>query len=70
VVLAVRRTAAPTVARRMVFLTGGAFTPAARSFMDRIENERVDKPFDPQKLRDQVRGWVAKARGQEPGQAA
>ena len=63
-------TAAPTVAQRMVFLTGGAFTPAARSFMDRIENERVDKPFDPQKLREQVRAWVAMARGQEPGQAA
>ncbi len=63
-------TAAPTVAQRMVFLTGGAFTPAARSFMDRVENERVDKPFDPQKLREQVRVWVAKARGQEPGQAA
>jgi ligand-binding sensor domain-containing protein/signal transduction histidine kinase/CheY-like chemotaxis protein len=61
--------AVPAVARRMVFLTGGAFTPAARAFMDRVENERVDKPFDPQKLREQVREWVAKARA-GAGQAA
>jgi DNA-binding NtrC family response regulator len=60
----------PEVARRMVFVTGGAFTPAARAFMDRVENARVDKPFDPQKLREQVRGWVAKVRGGESGQAA
>ncbi|QRN98101.1 response regulator [Archangium violaceum] len=62
--------AAPEVARRMVFLTGGAFTPAARAFMDQVQNARVDKPFDPQKLREQVRDWVAKARTVEPGQAA
>ncbi len=61
--------AVPAVARRMVFLTGGAFTPAARAFMDRVENERVDKPFDPQKLREQVREWVVKARA-GAGQAA
>jgi ligand-binding sensor domain-containing protein/signal transduction histidine kinase/CheY-like chemotaxis protein len=61
--------AVPAVAKRMVFLTGGAFTPAARAFMDRVENERVDKPFDPQKLREQVRDWVLKARGGS-GQAA
>ncbi|WNG51517.1 response regulator [Archangium minus] len=62
--------AAPGVARRMVFVTGGAFTPAARAFMDTVQNARVDKPFDPQKLREQVREWVAKARSAEPGQAA
>jgi CheY-like chemotaxis protein len=61
---------APEVARRMVFLTGGAFTPAARAFMDQVQNARVDKPFDPQKLREQVREWVTKARTVEPGQAA
>lgn len=61
---------APAVARRMVFVTGGAFTPAARTFMDTVQNARVDKPFDPQKLREQVREWVAKARSLEPGQAA
>ncbi|WP_160174577.1 two-component regulator propeller domain-containing protein [Archangium violaceum] len=61
---------APTVAGRMVFVTGGAFTPAARAFMETVQNARVDKPFDPQQLREQVRDWVAKARGGGPGQAA
>jgi CheY-like chemotaxis protein len=61
---------APGVARRMVFVTGGAFTPAARTFMDTVQNARVDKPFDPQKLREQVREWVAQVRGGGPGQAA
>jgi ligand-binding sensor domain-containing protein/signal transduction histidine kinase/CheY-like chemotaxis protein len=61
--------AAPAVARRMVFITGGAFTPAAREFLERVENPRVEKPFDSAKLREQVRAWVLKARS-EPGQAA
>lgn len=61
---------APGVARRMVFVTGGAFTPAARAFMDQVKNARVDKPFDSQQLREQVREWVVKARTLEPGQAA
>jgi signal transduction histidine kinase/CheY-like chemotaxis protein len=61
--------AAPAVARRMVFITGGAFTQSAREFLERVENARVEKPFEPQKLREQVRDWVAKSRG-EAGQAA
>jgi ligand-binding sensor domain-containing protein/signal transduction histidine kinase/CheY-like chemotaxis protein len=61
--------AAPAVARRMVFITGGAFTPAAREFLERVENPRVEKPFDSAKLREQVRGWVLKARS-EAGKAA
>jgi PAS domain S-box-containing protein len=36
---------APDLAARMVFITGGAFTTAANAFLDRIENERLDKPF-------------------------
>ncbi|HLU68440.1 MAG TPA: response regulator [Kofleriaceae bacterium] len=42
---------APDQARRMVFLTGGAFTPAARAFLDRVPNARLEKPFDVQNLR-------------------
>jgi ligand-binding sensor domain-containing protein/signal transduction histidine kinase/CheY-like chemotaxis protein len=63
-------TSAPAVARRMVFVTGGAFTPAARTFMETVQNARVDKPFDPQQLRDQVRDWVVKSRSGGTGQAA
>jgi hypothetical protein len=34
----------------VVFLTGGAFTPGARAFLDQISNPCVDKPFDPRVL--------------------
>jgi CheY-like chemotaxis protein len=36
----------PETAATMVFMTGGAFTPAARDFLDRVTNERVEKPID------------------------
>lgn len=39
------------LADRMIFLTGGAFTPAARHFLDRVPNQRVEKPFDGRHLR-------------------
>lgn len=42
---------APDQAKRMVFITGGAFTTAAREFLDRVPNERLDKPFDASTLR-------------------
>jgi CheY-like chemotaxis protein len=35
----------PTQAEQMVFLTGGAFTQAARAFLDRVPNARIEKPF-------------------------
>jgi PAS domain S-box-containing protein len=37
---------APDQADCMVFLTGGAFTPRARAFLDEVPNPRLDKPFD------------------------
>jgi signal transduction histidine kinase len=44
------RHAAPEQAERMVFVTGGAFTPAARDFLDRVPNPRIEKPFEPANL--------------------
>lgn len=41
-------------ANRMVFVTGGAFTPSAREFLDDVENLRLDKPFDLRELRKLV----------------
>jgi signal transduction histidine kinase len=41
----------PALAERLVFMTGGAFTPAAREFLDRVPNARVEKPFDVPSLR-------------------
>lgn len=35
----------PGLEARMVFMTGGAFTDAAREFLERVPNLRVEKPF-------------------------
>src|SRR6266849_5634277 len=45
----------PEMARRMIFVSGGAFTDAAREFLRRIPNPQIEKPFDPQRLRALVR---------------
>jgi PAS domain S-box-containing protein len=42
---------APDQAARMVFVSGGAFTPRAREFLERVPNARVEKPIDLQNLR-------------------
>jgi PAS domain S-box-containing protein len=48
----------PKLASRIVFVTGGAFTPEANAFLDSVKNPRVDKPFTPQQLRDAVLRFV------------
>ena len=45
-------------AERMVFVTGGAFTPAAKAFLDSVANERIDKPFEPAAVRALVERFV------------
>ncbi len=45
----------PELADRMVFLTGGVFTPRARSFLDQVANTRLEKPLDSQNLRVLIR---------------
>ncbi len=42
----------PTVAERFVFMTGGAFTPRARHFLEATRNECLEKPFDLRAVRD------------------
>jgi signal transduction histidine kinase len=41
----------PEQASRMVFVTGGAFTQGARTFLDDVPNQRIEKPFDTQHIR-------------------
>jgi CheY-like chemotaxis protein len=36
----------PDQARRMVFLTGGAFSARAQAFLDVVPNAWLEKPFD------------------------
>ena len=40
------KAAAPGMEERLVFMTGGAFTPEAEAFLDEISNARAEKPFD------------------------
>jgi PAS domain S-box-containing protein len=40
----------PRQAERIVFMTGGPFTPGAREFLGSVSNRRIDKPFDLQSL--------------------
>ncbi len=52
---------APGVAERMVFLTGGAFTAAARAFLDTTHLPCLEKPFEPGLLRARIRALLADA---------
>ena len=45
---------APDLAERMIFLTGGAFSPLAKQFLDRANNLWFDKPCDLQALRSAI----------------
>ncbi|HLL05252.1 MAG TPA: two-component regulator propeller domain-containing protein [Myxococcaceae bacterium] len=45
----------PGQAECMVFITGGAFTEAARRFLETTSRPCLDKPFEPERLRARVR---------------
>jgi PAS domain S-box-containing protein len=36
----------PSIAERVVFFTGGAFTPEASAFLEHVPNRRIEKPID------------------------
>jgi len=52
---------APEQAARMIFMTGGAFTPATRAFLEGITNPTLEKPFELQALRALVRAVVGRS---------
>ncbi len=49
---------APELARRLVFMTGGAFTEEAQRFLANVPNDRLEKPFDLDRLRQFVEAAV------------
>jgi CheY-like chemotaxis protein len=53
-------TLSPALATRVVFVTGGAFTPEAGRFV--AERRHLDKPVEMSKLRSLVREMTAGAR--------
>jgi CheY-like chemotaxis protein len=42
--------AEPALARRTIFMTGGAFTDEGHDFLATVGNRRVHKPFEPEAL--------------------
>ena len=52
----------PDIARRFVFVTGGAFTERARAFVDEVGAAGVEKPFDLARLPHLLRERAAAAR--------
>ncbi len=49
---------APALTSRVVFATGGAFTPIANAFLDRVTNECIEKPFDLEGVRALVQRFA------------
>jgi CheY-like chemotaxis protein len=50
---------APELLDRLVFITGGAYTPDAISFLDRVPNARLEKPILPRVLHDALASILA-----------
>jgi CheY-like chemotaxis protein len=57
----------PTLAQRIVFVTGGAFTPTASEYVTRVGNLRLDKPYEAAKLRRIISDLIVSARSSVPG---
>ncbi|MGZ5966309.1 MAG: PAS domain S-box protein [Polyangiales bacterium] len=49
----------PELERRLAFMTGGAFTPRAQSFLDHSRRPYLEKPFDSRALLDLVANLLA-----------
>ena len=49
----------PELAKRIVFLTGGSFTPRTTQFLESVANPTVSKPFSIDSLRALVADYVA-----------
>ena len=47
-------------------MSGGAFTPGAREFLETTSNRRIDKPIDTTRLRRLVEESVAQAGEAQP----
>lgn len=51
----VLRESKAAASERVVFITGGAFTPTARHFLESVPNPTLEKPFEAEALRELVR---------------
>ncbi len=53
------RRSSPGDERRIVFMTGGAFTHRAKAFLSDVENRCLEKPFDNEQLQDILRQMMS-----------
>jgi DNA-binding NtrC family response regulator len=53
----------PWLARQVVFVTGGAFTPRASEYLASVGNLRLEKPVDASELKRLVSDLVRASRG-------
>jgi DNA-binding response OmpR family regulator len=55
---------APELRERIIFMTGGAFTPGASEFLQELKEPYLEKPLDPATVLDFIRerlrrqGWT------------
>jgi CheY-like chemotaxis protein len=57
----------PALAEKVVFITGGAFTPGASEYLRKVGNLRVEKPFDTAAFRKTVEELILAARAKRGG---
>lgn len=50
------------LAQRVVFVSGGAFTADGQAFLDRVDNDRLERPINPEVARDVVERMLASGR--------
>lgn len=48
----------PLLVKRLVFMTGGAFTASAQLYLDGVDNPKLEKPIDARSLQKRVREWI------------
>ncbi len=53
---------APELAERMVFMTGGAFTPRSRAFLEEVPTRAIEKPFGIEMVRAAVASELVRIR--------
>ncbi len=52
----------PDLANQLIFVTGGAFTPRTREYLNHVDNARLEKPFDVIELRKTVASRICELR--------
>ena len=56
----------PALARRVVFMTGGIFTPRASEYLAHAGNLNIEKPFDFARLRELASKCILEASSPSP----